>query len=87
MKEYYHDVDCKVFYMDIRAFGKGFEDFYRRSKALGVEYIRGIPGDIREDSNTKNLFLTVENTTNSSIQEFELDMVGLSVGMVPGHDS
>ena len=87
LKEYYHDVDCKVFYMDIRAFGKGFEDFYRRSKALGVEYIRGIPGDIREDSNTKNLFLTVENTTNSSIQEFELDMVVLSVGMVPGHDS
>ena len=87
LKEYYHDIDCKVFYMDIRAFGKGFEDFYRRSKALGVEYIRGIPGDIREDSNTKNLFLTVENTTNSSIQEFELDMVVLSVGMVPGHGS
>ncbi len=87
LKEYYHDIDCKVFYMDIRAFGKGFEDFYRRSKALGVEYIRGIPGDIREDSNTKNLFLTVENTTNSSIQEYEFDIVVLSVGMVPGHDS
>ncbi len=87
LREYYHDIDCKVFYMDIRAFGKGFEDFYRRSKALGVEYIRGIPGDIREDPNTKNLFLTVENTTNNSIREHELDMIVLSVGMEPRHDS
>lgn len=87
LKEYYHDVDCKVFYMDIRAFGKGFEDFYRRSKALGVEYIRGIPGDVIEDPDTKNLILTVENTTNGGIQKYELDMVVLSVGLVPRYDA
>ncbi len=87
LREYYHDIDCKVFYMDIRAFGKGFEDFYRRSKALGVEYIRGIPGDIREDPKTKNLILSVENTTGNGIEEYELDMVVLSVGMVPRKDS
>jgi len=87
LKEYYHDIDCKVFYMDIRAFGKGFEDFYRRSKALGVEFIRGIPGDVKENPITKNLIVTVENTTDSSISKYELDMLVLSVGMVPRSDS
>jgi len=87
LKEYYHDIDCKVFYIDIRAFGKGFEDFYRRSKGLGVKYIRGIPGDIREDPKTKNLILTVENTSKGSIEEHELEMIVLSVGLVPRYDS
>jgi len=86
LSEHYPGIDCKVFYMDIRAFGKGFEDFYRRSKALGVKYIRGIPGDMREDPKTKNLILTVENTTDGGIEEHELDMVVLSVGLVPRHD-
>jgi heterodisulfide reductase subunit A len=87
LKEHYHDIDCKVFYMDIRAFGKGFEDFYRRSKALGVKYIRGLPGDIRENPETKSLVLTVENTTNGGIEEHELDMVVLSVGLIPRYDA
>jgi len=87
LKEYYHDIECKVFYIDIRAFGKGFEDFYRRSKALGVKYIRGLPGGIREDPKTKNLIVTVEDTTNGGLQEHELEMVVLSVGLVPRYDS
>lgn len=87
LKEYYHDIECKVFYVDIRASGKGFEDFYRRSKGLGVKYIRGIPGDIREDPKTKNLILTVENTSKGSIEEHELEMIVLSVGLVPRYDS
>jgi len=34
--DHYPGVDIKVFYMDIRAFGKGFEDLYMRSKKEGV---------------------------------------------------
>ena len=49
LKDHYPDTDISVFYMDIRAFGKGFEDLYRRSKEAGVKYIRGIPGEVVED--------------------------------------
>ncbi len=87
LKDHYPDVEVKVFYMDIRAFGKGFEDLFMRSKEAGMMYIRGIPGDIEEDPETKNLRLIVENTTTRMIEEHELDMVVLSVGVVPRRDN
>lgn len=86
LKDHYPDIISKVFYMDIRAFGKGFEDLYMRSREEGVQYIRGIPGEIREDKETKNLILTVENTMTGRIEQHELDMVVLSVGVEPRHD-
>ncbi len=84
--EHYSDTEMYVFYMDIRAYGKGFEDLYRRSKETGVCYIRGMPGEITEDPKTKNLKVRVENTTTSKVGEYELDMVVLSVGLQPGDD-
>ncbi len=87
IKDHWPEVDVKVFYMDIRAFGKGFEDLYRQSKNRGTKYIRGIPGEIREDPETKNLILTVEDTLTGELQEHEVDMVVLAVGAVPRHDS
>jgi heterodisulfide reductase subunit A len=83
LKDHYPDTDISVFYMDIRAFGKGFEDLYRRSKEAGVKYIRGIPGEVVEDPTTGNLLLTVENTTAGCVEQHELDMVVLSIGFVP----
>jgi len=81
LKEHYPDTKISVFYIDIRAFGKGFEDFFNRSKKSGVRYIRGLPDHIAEDPDTGNLLLKVENTTAGCIEEFELDMVVLSVGL------
>ena len=83
-----HDPDTRiyVFYIDIRAFGKGFEDLYRRSKEAGVHYIRGLPGEVIEDPNTRNLKIRVENTTTSRVEEYELDMVVLSVGLQQSDD-
>jgi heterodisulfide reductase subunit A len=86
LKEHYPDMEIKVFYMDIRAFGKGFEDLYTRSKAAGVHYIRGLPGDAEEDPVTKDLILNVENTLAGRIEQHEVDMVVLSVGVVPRRD-
>ena len=83
IKDHWPEVEIKVFYMDIRAFGKGFEDLYKRSKAEGVMYIRGIPGDIREDQETKNLFLLAEDSNTGKVVEHEVDMVILSIGLVP----
>ena len=86
LADHYPEVESKVFYIDIRAFGKGFEELYLRSKQAGVKYIRGIPGDVWEDPETKNLKLSVEDTTNGKVQIHEMDMVVLSVGVEPRKD-
>jgi len=86
LHDHYPDIKSKVFYIDIRAFGKGFEDLYMRSKEAGVKYIRGIPGDVWEDPNSHNIFLSVEDTTDGGVKIHEVDMVVLSVGVEPRKD-
>ena len=87
LKDHYPDTDIKVFYIDIRAFGKGFEDLFQRSKQAGVQYIRGVPGEVFEDPETRNISLTVESTSSGTIEDHEFDMVVLSTGVIPRHDS
>jgi len=86
LADHYPDTENFVFYQDIRAFGKSFEDMFQRSKQAGTKYIRGLPGDVEEDPQTRNLIVTVENTTSGRIERHELDMVVLSVGVVPPKD-
>ena len=86
LADHYPDVQNVVFYQDIRAFGKSFEDMFQRSKEAGTRYVRGLPGDIEEDPETKNLVITVENTTSGKLERHELDMVVLSVGVIPPAD-
>ncbi len=87
LKDHYPEVESTVYYMDIRAFGKGFEDLYMRSREAGVRYIRGLPGTVTEDPTTRNLRVRVENTSTNRVEEHELDMLVLSVGVIPRHDS
>jgi len=86
LADHYPDTENFVFYQDIRAFGKSFEDMFQRSKEAGTRYIRGLPGDIEEDPESKNLVITVENTTSGKLERHELDMVVLSVGVIPPKD-
>lgn len=86
LKDHYPDIEITVFYMDIRAFGKGFEDMYRRSREAGVRYIRGLPGEVRRREDG-TLVLTVENTTANRIEQHEADLVVLSVGGIPRVES
>jgi heterodisulfide reductase subunit A len=85
--DHYPGVEAKVFYMDIRAFGKGFEDLYMRSKEEGVKYIRGIPGEVIEDPASRNLVLTVENTTTGKLEKHELELLVLAQGVIPRKDN
>ena len=73
---------CDVFFMDMRAFSKGFEEYYLRAQNLGVNYIRSRPARIRENEETKNLVIEylVENEKKISC---EYDMAVLSVGVQP----
>jgi heterodisulfide reductase subunit A len=83
LKDHYPDVESTVFYMDMRTFGRGFEEMFQRSREEGVRYVRGIPGEITEDPDTRNLVVRVENTTTGSLETLELDLLVLSVGAVP----
>lgn len=87
LMDHYPGTEITVFYIDIRAFGKGFEDLFQRSKQAGVKYIRGLPGEIFEDPKTKNLTMLVEDTVANSVTDFEFDLVVLSVGVIPRRDS
>jgi heterodisulfide reductase subunit A len=74
--------EITIYYMDIRTFGKGYEQFYQNAKAMGVEFVRGKVASIREDEK-HNPVLKVELTEEGRIVERTHDLVVLSLGMVP----
>ncbi len=79
-KEHTEGLNCHIFYMDIRTFGKEFEDYYNRAQdEYKIEFTRSRPAGIREDTETKNLILTF--VENGEPKEEEFDMVVLSVGI------
>jgi len=82
IKEHYPDVEVKVFYIDIRAFGKGFEDLYTRSRRMGTQYIRGLPGSV-EETDEGTMRVAVENAATGKLEFHELDMLVLAQGMKP----
>ena len=86
IKEHWPDTEIKVFYIDIRAFGKGFEDLFQRAKKLGVQFIRGLPGEILPLRNG-NLRLVGEMTLMDKLYNIETEMVILSVGLKPSTGS
>ncbi len=82
LKEHYPDMEVKVFYIDIRAFGKGFEDLYKRSRRLGVQYLRGLPGTVEELLNG-SVRVVVENGATGALEFHDLDMLVLAIGVEP----
>ncbi len=71
-----------VFYMDVRAFTKGGEEFYDRARARGVRYRRGNPSEIYRRGD--RLAIRVEDTLLRRSVEVEADLVVLAVGLEPG---
>ena len=83
-----HDKETEVYiaYMDIRAAGKNYEEYYLNSRKIGVKYIRGSVAYIKE-TEENNLIVKIENTLSKSILDLEVDLVILSVAMVPSKGS
>ena len=77
--------EITVFYMDVRAFGKGFEEFYDRVRQDGVLYRRGNPSEIIRRGD--HLVVRVEDTLLAEPLEQEADLVVLAVGMTPRKDA
>jgi len=82
-KEHVGFIKPTIFYMDVRAHGKGFDLYYERARdEYGVRFIRCMVSRIRERFKTKDLVITYIDETGE-IKEEEFNLVVLSVGMVP----
>jgi heterodisulfide reductase subunit A len=77
------NANVTVFYMDIRAFGKGFEEFYDRVREQGVFYRRGNPSEILHNPKGDGLIVRVEDTLLHRPVEVPADLVVLAVGIEP----
>jgi heterodisulfide reductase subunit A len=88
IRELYPDIIIDIFYIDIRAFGKGFEQFYHRARKEGkVNFIKGKPSYISEDPKSRDLFLHVENMNTGKTEKIQTQMVILSEAVVPSANS
>lgn len=85
VKDKIPDCDVSIFYMDVRAFGKGFEEFYDRVRREGISYVRGNPSEIFKRG--EKLIVKAEDTLTGTPMEHETDMVVLSVGLAPRTDA
>ena len=80
-KEHEHDIETTIFYIDMRAHGKGFDRFFERARdESGVRYVRSMISRVVPVPETNTLRLTYSDADNQ-IREEEFDMVVLSVGL------
>jgi len=79
------DVEVFEYFIDMRSFGKGYEEFYERIREEGVSMIRGKTAKVEEIDG--KLMIRGEDILRSEIIENIVDMVILSVGLEPGEDT
>lgn len=75
-------IECTIFFIDMRAFGKGFDAYYERAKELGVKYIRCKPSSIKEDPKTTGLRIKYQ-AEDGEPKNGQFDLVVLSTGFEP----
>lgn len=82
IKEHEPETEIYILYMDMRTPFKGFEEFYRRARDLGITFIRGKPSKILE-TKENNLIIRAEDTVLGEPIEIETQMVILSTAGIP----
>lgn len=88
-KEHHPDLDIHVFMMDLRAYSKGYWDYFIRARdQYGIQYHRCRISEVSENPHSKNLILQYPPQSNEplEISQAEFDMVVLSVGMEISED-
>lgn len=83
LKQHIENADITICFMDIRAAGKGYEEYFLQARRNGIKFLRGNIADIKEDSTTKDLIIRVEDTLSQEILQLESDLVVLSTAMEP----
>jgi len=81
IKEKVPNVNVYEFYIDMRAFGKGYEEFAERIKQEGTFIIRGHSASV--EMNNDQMVVKGEDIFNDKLVEFQVDMVVLAVGLIP----
>jgi len=78
--------DITIYYMDIRAFGKGYEQFYQNAQAMGIEFVKGKVARIDPGENGTVDLHYEDQTGDGGVETRAHDLVVLSLGMVAGWD-
>jgi len=85
-----HDPECEVYilYMDLRVFGKRFQEFVTRAKdKWAVKYVNGRASTVIEDSVTKDLLVRYEDIMKRKMEELRADLVVLCPALIPRKDN
>lgn len=75
--------DITIYYMDIRAFGKGYEQFYQNAKAMGIEFVKAKVARITEDDSHNPILRIERQDEGTGPESVHHDLAVLSLGMVP----
>ena len=85
------DADVTVFYMDIRAPGKGYEEFYDKSLKEGIQFVRGRVAEVTDwamaPEEEGKMVIRVEDTLAGFVRRIPVDMIVLAAGMEPQADA
>ena len=73
--------DVTIYYIDIRAFGKGYEEFYEQSKGMGVRFVKGRVARVDETESSSLVVRYEDIDEGTGMREAEHDLVVLSVGL------
>jgi heterodisulfide reductase subunit A len=86
-----HNTAVFNFYIDMRCFGKGYEEFYRRVQEEGVTFVRGRPAEVTDQAQSPEeqgkLIVVGEDTLLGQPVRVPVDMVVLCTAMVPRRDA
>ncbi len=85
-KDHMPDLECHIFYTDIRAFSKGFDEYYNRARGIGVKYTRCRPSSLKENPFNRNVIVNYQSD-DDELKSEEFDMVVLSCGLQPPRDT
>ncbi|MDZ7261335.1 MAG: CoB--CoM heterodisulfide reductase iron-sulfur subunit A family protein, partial [candidate division KSB1 bacterium] len=86
--EHFPEAELMIFYIDIRAFGKGFEEFFARAANIDkLSFIKAKPSKVVEDPHTGETVITYEDTETGKIDKKRVDLVVLSSALVPSEGS
>ncbi len=76
------DIETSIFYMDLRAYGKDFQQYYQKAEAMGVRYVRSRPSNVYENPD-QSITLVYEDTITGQVTEEVVDLLVLSTAVIP----
>ncbi len=85
IREKLPDIEINLCYIDIRSYGKGYEEFYRTARNLNVNLFRGRPSEVKPTKD--GIIINVFDTITNKLFEINTDMVVLVPAVTPREDA